>query len=320
LKTFSKGSLVFCLKRNSDLIISFNNVSILYGDVLALDNLSLNIEGGAIGLLGPNGAGKTTFIKTVLGLITPKNGSAEVFGMDVVPHKMDIRRLIGYVPENDCYITGMSGVNFVAYMGKLCGMPSKEAIQRAHEILQYIGMAEERYRNIETYSAGMKQRIKLAQALMHDPQLLLLDEPTTGMDPKGRQEMLDLIKDISSSKNINIILSSHLLPDIEYTCQDVIVLREGKLVIKGNIEELKSTHKKMFEVRIKGDSEVFLSELKSINVEFWESERSFFRISCPDGINTQSLFKIAMDNGIQIRQLVQTRYSLEDVFTQVIEG
>jgi len=301
------------------LIVRFNNVSILYGDVVALDDLSIEINGGAIGLLGPNGAGKTTFIKTILGLLTPQNGSAEVFGMDVVQNKMEIRKQIGYVPESDCYIAGMSGVNFVAYMGKLCGMPNKEAIQRAHEILQYVGMDEERYRTIETYSTGMRQKIKLAQALMHDPELLLLDEPTTGMDPKGRQEMLDLIKDISSSKNINIILSSHLLPDIEYTCQDVIVLRDGKLVITGNIQELKATHKKMYEVRIKGNGEVFLSTLKSKGVELWRSERNLFRISLPEDIGTQEIFKIAFDNGIQIRQLIQTRYSLEDVFTKVIE-
>lgn len=300
------------------MIVKFSNVSVLYGDFVAIDDLSIEIDGGAIGLLGPNGAGKTTFIKTILGLLTPQNGSAEVFGMDVVQNKLEIRRQIGYVPENDCYIAGMSGVNFVTYMGKLCGMPIKSAIQRAHEILQYVGMDEEKYRLIETYSTGMKQKIKLAQALIHDPKLLLLDEPTTGMDPKGRQEMLDLIKDISSSKDINIILSSHLLPDIEYTCQDVIVLRDGKLVITGNIQELKTTHKKMYEVRIKGNSEVFLSSLKSKGIELWEYERNCFRVSLPEDTDTQEIFKIAVDNDIQIRQLVQTRYSLEDVFTKFV--
>jgi len=302
------------------LIIQFNNISVSYGDLLALDDLSLQIEGGAVGLLGPNGAGKTTFLKTIMGLLTPKSGSAEVLGMDVTTKKLDIRQQVGYVPESDCYITGMSGVNFVAYMGKLCGMPRKDAIQRAHEVLQYVGMAEERYRPIETYSTGMKQKIKLAQALMHDPKLVLLDEPTTGMDPKGRQEMLDLVKDISSEKNINIILSSHLLPDIEYTCQNVIVLREGKLIIKGNIEELKSTHRKMFEVRIKGDRQRFVFALESNGIECLESEREILRLSLPDGTDTQILFRIAFDNGIQIRQIMPTRYSLEDVFTQAVGG
>lgn len=302
------------------MIIQFNNISVSYGDVLALDDLSLQIESGAVGLLGPNGAGKTTLIKTILGLLSPKSGSAEVMGMDVATHKLDIRQQIGYVPESDCYITGMSGVNFVAYMGKLCGMPRKDAIQRAHEILQYVRMEEERYRPIETYSLGMKQKVKLAQALMHDPKLLLLDEPTTGMDPKGRQEMLDFVKDISSEKNINVILSSHLLPDIEYTCQNVIVLREGKLIVKGNIEELKSTHGKMFEVRIKGDKQVFVSALEANNIDCREFERGILRLSLLDNTDPQILFKIAFDNGIQIRQLVPTRYSLEDVFTQAVGG
>lgn len=302
------------------MIIQFNNISVSYGDLLALDDLSLQIEGGAVGLLGPNGAGKTTFIKTILGLLTPKSGSAEVMGMDIITHRLDIRQQVGYVPESDCYITGMSGVNFVIYMGKLCGMPRKDAIQRAHEILQYVGMEEERYRQIETYSAGMKQKVKLAQALMHDPKLLLLDEPTTGMDPKGRQEMLDLIKNISSEKNINIVLSSHLLPDIEYTCQDVIVLQEGKLLVKGNIEELKSTHRRMYEVRIKGDRNSFVSALKANEIECLESEREIFRLSLPDNIDTQVLFRIAFDNRIQIRQIMPTRYSLEDVFTQAVGG
>ncbi len=293
-------------------------MAILYGELAALDNLSIEINGGAVGLLGPNGAGKTTFIKTILGLLVPQNGSVEVFGMDVVRDRFEIRRHIGYVPESDCYISGMSGVNFVAYMGKLCGMPHKEAIQRAHEILQYVGMDEEKYRLIETYSTGMKQKIKLAQSLIHDPKLILLDEPTTGMDPKGRQEMLDLIKDVSSSKDINIILSSHLLPDIEYTCQDIIVLRDGKLVVAGNIQELKATHKKMYEVKIKGDSEVFLSSVKLKGIGIWEYERNHFKVSLPEYTNTQEIFKIASDNGIQIRQLIQTRYTLEDVFTKFV--
>lgn len=302
------------------MVIQFNNISVSYGSLLALDNINLNIKGGAVGLLGPNGAGKTTFIKTILGLVEPKDGSGEVLGLDIKTKKLDIRLKVGYVPESDCYIGGMSGVGFVAYMGKLCGMPRRDAIQRAHEILQYVGMDEERYRPIETYSSGMKQRIKLAQALIHDPQLLLLDEPTVGMDPKGRQEMLDLIKDISLLKNINIILSSHLLPDIEYTCQDVVVLQGGKTVIYGNIEELKSAHQRMYEVRIKGDEEAFTSKLMSAGIVCNNSENNIMRISLPDGIETDLLFKIAYATDIQIRYLVPTKYSLEDVFAQVIGG
>ena len=302
------------------MVIQFNNVSVSYGSLLALDSVSLDIKDGAVGLLGPNGAGKTTFIKTLLGLVEPQDGSGEVLGLDIKTQRLDIRQKVGYVPEVDCYISGVSGVSFVAYMGKLCGMPRKDAIQRAHEILQYVGMDEERYRLIETYSMGMKQRVKLAQALIHDPQLLLLDEPTVGMDPKGRQEMLDLIRDISSRKNINIILSSHLLPDIEYTCQDVVVLREGKVVVSGNIEELRSAYHRMYEVRIKGDEQLFVSALEASGVDCSKSENNMLRLSLPDNIETEILFKIAYENGLQIRHLAPTRYSLEDVFTQAIGG
>jgi len=300
------------------LVIQFNNISVYYGNLLALDNISIDIKGGAVGLLGPNGAGKTTFIKALLGLIEPQKGSGEVLGLDIKNQKLNIRKIVGYVPESDCYINGLSGVNFVAYMGKLCGMPKKDAVQRAHEILQYVGMDEERYRPIETYSAGMKQRVKLAQALMHDPKLLLLDEPTTGMDPKGRQEMLDLIKDISSQKGMNIVLSSHLLPDIEYTCHDVMVLSQGKLIVSGNIEELKSAHLKMFEVRIKGDEQSFTSALGDLGIGFTKSENSIYRISLSDELKPDILFKIALDNNLQIRHFVPTKYSLEDVFSQAI--
>jgi ABC-2 type transport system ATP-binding protein len=302
------------------MVIQFNNVSVSYGSLLALDSVSLDIKDGAVGLLGPNGAGKTTLIKTLLGLVEPQDGSGEVLGLDIKTQRLDIRQKVGYVPEVDCYISGLSGVSFVAYMGKLCGMPRKDAIQRAHEILQYVGMDEERYRLIDTYSTGMKQRVKLAQALIHDPQLLLLDEPTVGMDPKGRQEMLDLIRDISSRKNINIILSSHLLPDIEYTCQDVIVLREGKVVVSGNIEKLRSSYQRMYEVRIKGNEQLFVSALEAFGVDCSKSENNMLRLSLPDNIEPEILFKIAYENGLQIRHLAPTRYSLEDVFTQAIGG
>ncbi len=232
--------------------IQLNNISVSYGKLLALNNVSLSVSGGSVGLLGPNGAGKTTLLRTLLGFLRPDTGSGEVLGMDIGTRQLDIRQKTGYMPESDCHIPGMNAVSFVAYAGQLCGMPYKDAIQRAHEVLQYVGMDEERYRMIETYSAGMKQRIKLAQALVHDPELLFLDEPTSGMDPTGRQEMLDLIKDISTMKGIHAIVSSHLLPDIEYACQDVIVMRQGEVVVQGNIDELRNAHRRLFEVRIKG--------------------------------------------------------------------
>lgn len=298
--------------------IRLDNISVSYGSLLALDGISLGIDGGAIGLLGPNGAGKTTLIRTLLGFLKPDAGNGEVLSMDIKTQQLEIRQKVGYMPETDCHIPGMSAVTFVAYAGELCGMPRKDAMQRAHEVLQYVGMDEERYRMVETYSAGMKQRIKLSQALIHDPELLFLDEPTAGMDPTGRQDMLDLIKDISTAKGINIILSSHLLPDIEYACQDVVVIRQGKLVVQGNIEELRDTHHRLFEVKIKGDQEVFTSALAKLGFEWREAENDILRVALPDEMEPEVFFKLAVENGIQIRHLAATRHSLEDVFAQAV--
>jgi len=300
------------------LIIQLDNISVSYGELLALDSVSLSIRGGAVGLLGPNGAGKTTLIRTLLGFLKPDTGNGEVLGMDIKTQQLEIRQKVGYMPEDDCYIPGMSAVTFVAYAAELCGMPRKDAIQRSHEVLQYVGVDEERYRMVETYSAGMKQRIKLAQALIHDPELLFLDEPTTGMDPIGRQEMLDLIKDISTAKSISVIVSSHLLPDIEYACQDVVVIRQGKLVIQGNIEELKDTHHRLFEVKIKGDKKTFTSSLRQHGFEWREAGNDILRVALPDEVEPEVFFKLAVENGLQIRHLAATRYSLEDVFAQAV--
>jgi len=300
------------------MIIQLKNISVSYGKLLALNDVSLSIEGNAVGLLGPNGAGKTTLIKTLLGFLKPDAGGGEVLGMDIRTRRMEIRQKVGYMPEGDCYIPGMNAVRFVAYAGELCGMPYKDAMQRAHEVLQYIGLGEERYRMVETYSAGMKQRIKLAQALIHDPEVLFLDEPAIGMDPIGRQEMLDLIKDISTEKNINIILSSHLLPDVEYTCQDVVVLNQGRLITQGNIEELKGARHRLFEVKVKGNRETFVSGIEKIGGECREAGNDILRVALPDGIEPGVFFKLAAENGLQIRQMTASRYSLEDIFTQVV--
>jgi len=301
------------------LIIKINNISISYGQTLALDSLSLNVKEGAVGLLGPNGAGKTTLLKILLGFLLPDNGTGEVLGMDIKNRKMQIRQKVGYMPEDDCYIPDMNAVSFVAYTGELCGMPRTDAIQRAHEVLYYVGLEEARYRMIQTYSAGMRQRIKLAQALVHDPELLFLDEPTNGMDPNGREEMLELIKDISTNKDVNIILSSHLLSDVEYTCENVIVLHKGRLIIEGNIEELRNSFHRTFEVKIKGDEALFNNELKKLGYKSEKKDGGIFRIGLPDNIDSVMLFRLAAEHGMQIRHLRTTKHSLEDIFAEAVE-
>src|SRR5215510_463726 len=232
-------------------VVTLDNVTVTYAKNAALRDVTTAFAPGAVGLLGPNGAGKSTLIKTLLGFVVPDQGKMRVLGYDVAVSPLKIRARIGYMPESDAHIPGMNAVSFVAYCGELGGLPRVDAVQRAHEVLFYVGLGEARYRNVETYSTGMKQRIKLAQALVHDPDLLLLDEPTNGMDPKGRDEMLALVHDLGHNKGMNLILSSHLLPDVEYACDDVIVIDRGRVATSGPIAALKQPRGEVFELRVK---------------------------------------------------------------------
>src|SRR5436190_839746 len=246
---------------DADPVVTFENVTVVYGQNAALRDVTAEFASGAVGLLGPNGAGKSTMIKALLGFIAPARGRMRVLGLDVAAAPLEIRARVGYMPENDAHIPGMNAVSFVAYCAELSGLPRADAMQRSHEVLFYVGLGEARYRNVETYSTGMKQRIKLAQALVHDPDLLFLDEPTNGMDPKGREEMLELIRDLAHNKGVNLILSSHLLPDVEYTCSQVVVLDRGSVAMAGAIDQLKGPTGRVFEVRVKGPADRFIAAL-----------------------------------------------------------
>src|SRR6516225_9733375 len=247
-------------------VVTLEGVTVLYGKNAALRDVTTTFGGGAVGLLGPNGAGKSTMIKSLLGFVAPDQGTMKVLGLDVSKSPLEIRARVGYMPESDAHIPGMNAVSFVAYCGELAGLPRVDAMQRAHEVLFYVGLGEARYRNLETYSTGMKQRIKLAQALVHDPDLLFLVEPTNGMDPKGRDEMLELVRDLAHNKGVNLMLSSHLLPDVEYTCDHVIVLDKGKIAANGPIAALKQPRGQVFELRVKtssGELDGFLDQLRA---------------------------------------------------------
>ena len=302
------------------MLIEIKNVSLFFGTTPALDNLSLEVQGGAVGLLGPNGAGKSTLLKTLLGFVEPNQGTAAVFGLDVQKDPLGIRRQVGYMPEDECLIPGMNAVQLVSYAGELYGMPRRDAMQRAHEVLYYVGLDEERYRTIDGYSAGMKQRVKLAQALIHDPKLLLLDEPTNGMDTSGREEMLALVKDISADKGINVILSSHLLPDVEFACHEIIALSHGSVIIQGQIEALKKNKGQAFDLRIVGDNGTYITALERHNYHVEMRPDSHLRITSGNHgeTGTRFFFQLACDTGVQLRQLREVKHSLEDVFAEVM--
>jgi ABC-2 type transport system ATP-binding protein len=302
----------------SDSVATLEQVGVRYGKQAALSDVSAVFPAGAVGLLGPNGAGKSTMLKALLGLIKPDSGRIGVLDLDVAVAPLDIRARVGYMPENDAQIPGMTAVSFVAYCAELSGLSPADAMQRAHEVLYYVGLGEARYRNLETYSTGMKQRIKLAQALVHDPDLLFLDEPTNGMDPKGRDEMLELIRDLGHNKGINLILSSHLLPDVEYTCDHVIVMDKGAVVAQGPIEELKGPRGRVFEVRIKGDTAVFLQAVAEAGFEAKAADEDVMRVFVPADVSPQALFAIAARHQLQVRHLRPSVPTLEDVFARAV--
>ena len=299
-------------------VAELEQVVVTYGANRALNEVTATFPGGAVGLLGPNGAGKSTLLKALLALIVPDQGSMKVLGMDVATSPLDVRCRTGYMPEPDAHTPGMNAVSFVAYCGRLAGLPASDAMQRAHEVLFYVGLGEARYRNIETYSAGMKQRIKLAQALVHDPDLLFLDEPTNGMDPKGRDEMLELVRDLAHEKGMNLILSSHLLPDVEYTCDHVVVLDKGRLVAQGPIADLKGPSGRVYEVRVKGDTGRFVQALRAANMECHDTGDEVMRVFAPENEGAQRLFALADSLGIQVRHLRPSVPTLEDVFARAV--
>jgi len=298
--------------------VEVKDIHFSYGKVKALQGVDLDLPQGAIGLLGPNGAGKSTLIRILLGFLTPDRGEGRILGYDIKTQQSMIRRYVGYMPEDDCFITGMDAVSFTSYLAELSGMPRQEAIKRAHEVLFYVGLEESRYRLLETYSGGMKQRLKLAQAIVHDPKLIFLDEPTSGLDPQGRKEILDLIKDISSKKNIQVLISSHILPDIEYVCSYVVILNKGKLAAQGEISKLKEIGYNLYELRVKGEKEGFLQKLKDINCKVEEREDGILKVYVPFSRSIQEIFRIAAEEKIQVRHFVKSQSSLEDKFANVV--
>ncbi len=289
-----------------------------YGKVKALDGVNLKLPGGAIGLLGPNGAGKSTLIKILLGFLTPDKGEGLVLGYDIKKQQSSIRRYVGYMPESDCLIPGMDAVSFTSYLGELSGMPRQEAMKRAHEVLFYVGLEESRYRNLETYSSGMKQRLKLAQAIVHDPKLIFLDEPTSGLDPRGRIEILDLIMDISSKKDIQVLISSHILSDIESVCSYVVILNKGELASQGKISDLKQINYSLYEIKAFENVERFIDGLRNIGCKVEQTTDKLIKVYLPPEKNPQDIISIAVEEKTQIRHFVKSQTSLEDIFAEVV--
>ncbi len=302
-------------------VASIHNLVVKYGNFTAVNGLSCEVPEGCTGLLGPNGAGKTTLLKTFLGFVRPTSGTASVVGCDIRTQDRQIRQRVGLMPEQDCHIPGLSAVQFVAYAGELAGMPSAQALRRAHEVLEYCHLGEARYRNVETFSTGMKQRIKLAQALIHGPKLLLLDEPTNGLDPAGREDMLELVRSVSHGKGINVIVSSHLLPDIERVCDQVIVVMNGTLRAQGKISDLKRIDGHPVDVDLREPSPQFVEACIKRELTVNPTKAGAYRVQgagTPEAINLH-VIRAARESGAQIRGLTVAERSLEEAFMTAIQ-
>ena len=312
-----------------DPVIELAGLTKDYGALRALDGATAVVPHGRVGLLGPNGAGKSTLVKCLLGLVRPSAGRATVLGVDAGSRPLELRRRIGYMPEVDCHVPGMTAAELVAYLGELCGMPARDARRRAHEVLEWVGLGEERYRPVDGYSFGMRQRVKLAQALVHDPELLLLDEPTNGLDPLGREQMLGLIREVGEAHGIAVLHSSHLLAEVEQLCEHVLILGHGKVLAACPLEELRRGGEVGLEVRLAGKTPVaeYLAALERAGLQGREGAAGRVLVGPPEGQPSpgeaelaRRALQAAVAAGAGLRELRPARSTLEDVFMDLVAG
>jgi len=293
-------------------LIEADGVGKRYGSVTALDDVSLSVDARAVGLLGANGAGKSTLMKLMLGLIRPDSGSVRVLGGDATAQSWDARRRLGYMPEHSCLPMGMTARDLVVHMGELRGLPRRVAVLRASEVLFQVGLEEERSRLIRTFSVGMRQRTNLAQAIVHSPELVILDEPTNGLDPAGREEMLQLVRRLSADLGIAVVMSSHVLEDVARTCDTVVVLREGTLAAVQAVERPDEHEARELRVRVSGDTQAFVGELERRGVQVRPGEDDLV-VSGPGREQLLDAVRdAAVAAGVGLRQLTSAGPTLED--------
>ena len=300
-------------------MIEAKNVIKKYGQVTALDDFTVDIPKGKIGILGPNGAGKSTFVKIALGLIESTSGEITVLGENLDKNSIEIRKKIGYMPEHDCIPNKMTGVEFLIEMGQISGIDYQTATQRTHEILGHLRMGEEKYRLIEEYSGGMRQKIKLAQGLVHGPELMFLDEPTSGLDPNARQEMLETIYGLSEISNTNVLLSTHILQDVETVCDYVIIINNGKLQIKENVKELVKRQTDTIQIRVGENSDEFISILKqNNNKRSIEITERWIRIPYKNEESFKEIISAAASAKCQLYEMERIAMTMDNIYLEVV--
>lgn len=305
--------------RHSDRLITLDKITKDYGRLRALEEVSLSIGRGITGLLGPNGAGKTTLIKVLLGLVRVTQGSGEVLGFQLVREARSIRAQVGYMPEDDCYVTGLSGVEMVAFAARLSGLPATEALRRAHEILDFSGIEQERYRQVETYSAGMRQKLKFAQAIVHDPPLLIVDEPTAGLDPEEREAMLSRIQVLSDKTQKAVLISTHILPDVQGICDTVIILARGRVRVVERLEVLSRPVSPALHVRVFGQSDLLVERIRREGLDVQQDEDGMLTVGDAHAGVAERVWSWAREVGVGIRTLTAARNSLEQIFLDAVK-
>ena len=299
-------------------VIELKGVSVRFGQRDILHNLSCTLSGKSIGLLGPNGAGKTTLINTLLGFYKPLSGTARILGHDIHSDLKTIRSLVGYMPENDAFISKMSAVSFLRMLAELSGLPRDAALERAHEALFFVGLSEARYRKLGTYSLGMKQMAKLAQAIAHGPRLIILDEPTNGLDPVARQRMVRLIREIRSDPEMHVLVCSHLLRDVEDCCEEVLILKQGRIVHYSNLEEERRANRRFLELEIYGANGDFTEAVERLGCECAITANRL-KMVLADGVEIRDIYRLAAEREVRIRRLNFRRDTLEDIFLRAME-
>ena len=300
-------------------VVELDGLSVRLGGRPVLCDLRASLAGRAIGLLGPNGAGKTTLLRTLLDFFRPSAGGARVLGQEITGDGRELRSRIGYMPESDGFIAGQSAVRFLRLMAELAGLPPRAALERAHEVLFYVGLGEARYRRIGTFSTGMKQMVKLAQALAHGPRLLMLDEPTNGLDPPARSRMLELIRDIRDRGETHILLSSHLLADVESVCDEVLILKQGRVAACCNLAEQRRANRSFVEVELTDAAPAFAQELAGLGCEVALVGDRRLKLVMPAAVTARDLFEAAARHQTAIRWLDCKRDSLQDIFLRAME-
>jgi ABC-2 type transport system ATP-binding protein len=300
-------------------LIELDRMAKRYGEITALAEVTATVSGKIIGLLGPNGAGKSTLLKCLLGLL-PYAGQARVLGLDAAARGAEIRDRVGYMPEQEAFLSGMSAVELCSYAGELSGLPRSEAMQRAHAALYYAGLEEKRYQPIDGYSTGMKQRVKLAQALVHDPEILFLDEPTNGLDPRSRDEMLELIVELPARRGCAIVLSTHLLPDVERVCDHAVIMHRGAVRFVGTIDELRGARGRDSElvIEVKAEAARLAEALTAAGATCRLTSPIALEVDLPASAPPLLVFRTAHAAGLQIRELGVRRESVEAAFLRVI--